>query len=278
MAINPAFITGGLQLLGGILGGKSRQREVARQNELEMQKFVRLRQAAEAGGFHPLEALRSGAEVQATARPGIMSSIAASGAFDTLENELTGEGARQRRRAQVDDEIRERELERLKLETARGIIGTATVGGNRPPKLPAQKVGGGSNNGWSNNGASNNGLANDENDEYLQRKENPQGEVKTEHGAPVVSYEGPDPGEAFMGFINAKRSDARAETAHRAQINPAPQRPEPIPLAIQQQMAAGRKNPGDYIRYKGKTWILRADGTMIDSAQETRPKGGAFSG
>lgn len=135
MAIPPAVISGGFKLLGGILGGRSRRREIERQNQLEMEKFVRLRQAAEAGGFHPLEALRAGAEVQATARPGIMSSIAASGALDVLENELTGEGARQRRRQEVDDEIRERELERLKIETARGIIGQATIGGNAPPRI-----------------------------------------------------------------------------------------------------------------------------------------------
>lgn len=243
-----------------ILGNRSERKRVAAQNQLEMEKFVRLRKAAEDGGFHPLEALRAGGTVDAQAAPRLMSTLAASNSFDALENELTGEGARQRRRQQVDDEIRERELERLKIETARGIIGPdGTLGGNRPPRLNA------------------NGVSTD-NDDYVQRNENPRGNVKTEHGAPVASYEGPDIGEAAMGFINAKRSDARAETAHNAKINPAPMRPQPIPQAIMQQMAAGRKSPGDTIRYKGKTWILGPNGTMIDAAHETRPKGGAFSG
>lgn len=119
----------------GIAGNRSEKKRVAAQNQLEMEKFVRLRDAAEAGGFHPLEALRSGAEVNATAAPRLMSSLAMSNAFDTLATEISGEGAAQRKRQAIEDEIRERELENLKI--ANSMITQPTLNTNRPPKLAA---------------------------------------------------------------------------------------------------------------------------------------------
>ena len=124
--------------IGGVADGvaahSSQKKAIEKANALEMQKFVRLRKAADLGGFHPLEALRSGQSVNAQAAPSLLSTLSASNSFDALENEITGEGAKARRRQEVDDEIQERELERL--EIANGILGQTTIRTNRPARLP----------------------------------------------------------------------------------------------------------------------------------------------
>lgn len=136
-----SWLSVGVGLAKSILGNRSRRKEVAAQNQLEMQKYTRLRSAAEAGGFHPLEVLRAGGEVNATAAPRLMSTLAASNAFDTLAEEVSGEGAAKRKRQEVEDEIRERELEILRQQAAGGVINQSTINTNRPPKLPTPAVG-----------------------------------------------------------------------------------------------------------------------------------------
>jgi hypothetical protein len=119
-----------------LAGHKAKKDQVNDQNALDMQKYVRLRKAAEDGGFHPLEALRSGGSVPAAAAPRLFSTLSASNAFDALEDEITGEAARERRRQEVIDEINERELERAQQSVARGVMTTPTLATNRPPRLP----------------------------------------------------------------------------------------------------------------------------------------------
>jgi len=122
--------------IGGAFGGLIDGNKAAKdKNNIEMNKFVRLREAAEKADIHVLEALRSGHQVGATT-PRLQSSLSAYNAYDQLTDELTGEGAKARKRADVEDEIRERELQRLKIETANGQITKSTIGSNRPPKLP----------------------------------------------------------------------------------------------------------------------------------------------
>lgn len=54
-----AAINVGGQLLGGLFGRRSAKKEAKRQAALERTQFVRLREAAELGGFNPLTVLRS---------------------------------------------------------------------------------------------------------------------------------------------------------------------------------------------------------------------------
>lgn len=86
-------------------------------NAAQMNQFVRLRQAAERAGFHPLEVLRAGGQV-GWQSPRLASSAAMTNAFDMIEDELTGEAAKRAKRQQVEDEIRQRELEILQQQTA----------------------------------------------------------------------------------------------------------------------------------------------------------------
>lgn len=119
----------------GILGHASERSDARRYNRAEMDKFLRLREAAERGGFHPLEALRAGYSVDTQHAPRLLSSLARSNSFDALENELTGQAAKDRRRQQVRDEILERELEIMKTEVARRQINNPTVLSNRPARI-----------------------------------------------------------------------------------------------------------------------------------------------
>jgi hypothetical protein len=100
-----------------------------------MNKYVRLREASERVGFHPLETLRAGGSVDARAAPRLLTSLSAYNAFDLLEDEISGEGAKERRRMEVEDEIRERELERLKQSVVAGVRTTPTLATNRPPRI-----------------------------------------------------------------------------------------------------------------------------------------------
>jgi len=118
-----------------VLDHRNAKKQNDAQNRLNSQSLVRLRQSAEDAGFHPLEALRAGASVPHTAGPRLWTSLSKNNVFDTLEDELTGEGAKQRRRQQVEDEIRERELERLEVDIANSQINRPTVGGNGRPIL-----------------------------------------------------------------------------------------------------------------------------------------------
>lgn len=144
MSIVP-LLAAGLNFLG-------KRSEAKAQNRLEMAKYKNLRKAAEAGGFHPLAVLQAGGSVNMQAGPRLLTSLSASNAFDALEDEYTGEAEKQRKRVQVEDEIRELERERLKYEVASsmrtrptiGTIGTMDEGGTRnggPGQRPEQRPG-----------------------------------------------------------------------------------------------------------------------------------------
>jgi len=124
----------------GIMSHKSKKKETQAQNALEMDKFVRLREASERGGFHPLETLRAGGQVQANAAPRLYTSLSQSNAFDALENEISGEGAKARERQRIDDEIQARELERLEIANAQ--MTQPTVRSNTPFRPPLGSQGG----------------------------------------------------------------------------------------------------------------------------------------
>lgn len=119
----------------GVVGASEKRKQVKAQNALNMRKYADLRKAAELGGFHPLEVLRAGGDVTQQAAPRIMSTLAMSNSFDALENEISGEGAKQRRRQEVIDEIAERELENMKTATVRGTMTTPSIYSNRPARI-----------------------------------------------------------------------------------------------------------------------------------------------
>lgn len=127
------LIGGGLD---GLAAGKEKRDAIKKANKSEMDKYVRLREAAERGGYHPLEVLRAGGSVGYTARPSLMSSLASTNAFDALEHEITGEGAKERKRQQVEDEIRERQLEQMKNETVAQL--TRSLQGNKSKTISPQ--------------------------------------------------------------------------------------------------------------------------------------------
>lgn len=109
--------------VGAYIGQRNQTRE---QNKLEMDKFARLRKAADKGGFHPLEVLRAGGSVNTQAGPRLLTSLSATNAFDALEDEITGEAARERHRQEVKDEILERELE-IQRTVAKGYRTTPSI-------------------------------------------------------------------------------------------------------------------------------------------------------
>lgn len=115
------------------LSNRADAKTVAYQNNLNIRQFRRLRRAADKGGIHVLEALRSGASVPAQAPPRLMSTLARTDAFDELESVLTGEQAAQDKRVQIEDEIRERELDLLRHRVAGTMTNQASPNHGRPP-------------------------------------------------------------------------------------------------------------------------------------------------
>jgi len=72
--------------LGGLLGEKYDNDKAAKKNaNIDANRFVRLRHAAERGGFHPLEALRAGGAAPVVSQPRLMTNTATSNAFDYIE-------------------------------------------------------------------------------------------------------------------------------------------------------------------------------------------------
>lgn len=133
----------------GILGASAKRKQAKRQNAMEMNKYANLRKAAEAGGFHPLAVLQAGGSVNMQAAPRLLTSLSASNAFDALEDEISGEGAKARERQDVRDEIERLEAQRLKYEVAastrtRPTIGPMDEGGTRfggPSQRPEARPG-----------------------------------------------------------------------------------------------------------------------------------------
>lgn len=109
----------------GFLGQRS---QAKRQNRLEMSKYVNLRKAAEAGGFHPLAVLQAGGSVNMQAGPRLFTSLSQANAFDALEEEISGEGAKNRERQSVRDEIERLERDRLKYEVAAATRTRPSIG------------------------------------------------------------------------------------------------------------------------------------------------------
>lgn len=238
-----------LPLIGGALDFLGKRSQAKRQNALEMQKYANLRKAAEAGGFHPLAVLQSGGSVNMQAGPRLLTSLSQSNAFDALEAEYTGEAAKARDRQNVRDEIERLEMERLKHDVAQQHMTRPTIGPSA-------------------------GFSNKDDDEFYQMKENPVGLVKTEHGAVVETWEGPDPFEMAMGWVNAKRSDAKAAREWEAKKTRMPQRPIDVPRSF---WTRGRPpSEGKILQYNGMTWKVISGNRMIQIVE--RPAGGKFSG
>lgn len=122
--------------IGGIVDGaashNSKKKEIGAQNAAEMDKYVRLREAADRGGIHVLEALRAGGEVRQQTAPRLLTTLSANNSFDALEREISGEAAADRKRQRVADEIAERELENMRIATARSVFASPTLHSNMP--------------------------------------------------------------------------------------------------------------------------------------------------
>lgn len=112
----------------GIFGASQQRKQVNAQNAMEMNKYVNLRKAAEKGGFHPLAVLNAGGGVNMQAAPRLLTSLSQANAFDALENEISGEGAKARDRQSVRDEIERLERERLKYDVAAATRTRPTIG------------------------------------------------------------------------------------------------------------------------------------------------------
>jgi hypothetical protein len=120
-------------LADGVVGHNQKKKQVGAQNALEMDKYVRLRDAAERGGFHPLEVLRSGGEVATQASPRLLTSLSSANAFDALEGEFSGKAAAERNRQNVRDELERLEAERLKYDVVQRVFTRPTIGGLAVP-------------------------------------------------------------------------------------------------------------------------------------------------
>lgn len=122
-------------VVDGVAGHVADKKRTKDQNRLEMDKFVRLRKAAERGGFHPLSVLQAGGTVDATAAPRLLTSLSSTNAFDALENEISGDAAKERERQRINDEIAARELENLKIGIARSYQNQSSIpsGASGPP-------------------------------------------------------------------------------------------------------------------------------------------------
>lgn len=92
--------------VGGHFDGKREQRAQTRMRD---DYFVKLRDNALRGGFHPLEALRAGGgggyAAVASAVPAIASNDALAGAFQTLEDIQSGEYQRREERRRIEHDV-----------------------------------------------------------------------------------------------------------------------------------------------------------------------------
>lgn len=133
--------------IGGGLGGAADERQHAKNSAAyDANRFVRLRQAAEAGGFHPLEALRAGGASPTTAAPRLMSNTASANAFDYFEQQaaqkrddlLRAEQDAEKKRNAANNSLRGSLGTRGATE-ARAAEGTVTNVSAEPKYLPDGK-------------------------------------------------------------------------------------------------------------------------------------------
>lgn len=128
MAINPGLVTGGIKLIAGLFGKKSAKRAAERERrralEDERQKFVRLREAAELGGFNPLTALAGGGLGGLSGLPSGTAPLASAdvimGGLLDLGREFSGEAAQQRARDKVAADLNAVRLEQARAELKAG--------------------------------------------------------------------------------------------------------------------------------------------------------------
>lgn len=96
-------------LLGGAIGGQAdANREKRAASRAQRNYYVELADAARRGGFHPLEALRSGGGAgygAASMAPRIVSNKALAGLGDSLVSELDGSAERERQRERREHEL-----------------------------------------------------------------------------------------------------------------------------------------------------------------------------
>jgi len=118
--------------LGGLLDDKKDRSNQRKYDAQEManyrQRLVWLREDAEKGGFHPLEALHGGAlgGMPSGTRPRVMSQSAAIGGFDKLNDVLSGDYARERNREDMRDELLRIDIDNARRTGRLGRVGGAT--------------------------------------------------------------------------------------------------------------------------------------------------------
>lgn len=130
MALSPALISAGASLLSGLFGNSSAKKARARALEDEKQKFVRLREAAELGGFNPLTALQAagagfGANIPSGAPP-LASIELVKNAITDFGSWATGAEAKEAARQEL-----ELDLAKIKLDQARHSASRAVA-----PQMP----------------------------------------------------------------------------------------------------------------------------------------------
>lgn len=114
-----ATLTGAAgELIGSNLDGKRARKE-------KKMYYQRLRSAALAGGFHPLEALRAdggGYSQAGQIGPRLASPEAVQGLYDKFEDVLTGDDALRRERARLENELLRREVDKMSVLGGSGNV------------------------------------------------------------------------------------------------------------------------------------------------------------
>lgn len=120
-----ALISGGASLLSGLFGSSSAKKARARALEDEKQKFVRLREAAELGGFNPLTALENSGQTFGSNLPSGAPPLASidmiTNGIKELGNEFTGVNAQQRAREQLEYDLAKLKLDQARHSAARAV-------------------------------------------------------------------------------------------------------------------------------------------------------------
>jgi len=118
-----AVLNLGTNLLTGLFGGSQQKKQNAFMLKMENEKFIRLRDAAEAGGFNPLTALQSGYQspLAGGGVPPLASTALVQDSLKGFADVVTGKAAQDMARDKLD-----LELGKLALETGRANLATVT--------------------------------------------------------------------------------------------------------------------------------------------------------
>lgn len=120
-ALGGTVLNVGKSLLSGIFGGRSAKKQLAAQLKLDGEKFIRLRDAAEAGGFNPLTALGSGlgsSGVLANSGATLATQHSVDGALESVGDLLSGRKAQEIAADKKRAELLDLELQTFKAGSA----------------------------------------------------------------------------------------------------------------------------------------------------------------